>query len=370
MSETAQNQQNSLPTPLFGHRDILEKLYAGFQQNKLHHGWILSGDEGIGKSRLARQIAAWILSVRPDSDNALFGSEDILPDHPSELALDGEEARLVFANAHPDLLLIQPEEEEKNKSGLIKAEQIRKLPAFFAHHSARSKWRVAIIDNLDVVNRAGMNAMLKTLEEPPNNCLLLLISSRPGQVLPTIKSRCITANLSPLSRADTIGVLRTIWPDADMSMLEILAGVSKGAPGRALQLAEAGVLDLFETSCRILSDARAKPADIIKIAEKWAAGGVRGRPARQAASYLFAEILSLASLYSLSASTALQNSFASIPFIEEAARTLASHHSAERLAVLHGEFTKSYQQNEQLYLDFAPVMTKFFFDLHSQSAKR
>ena len=97
---------------------------------------------------------------------------------------------------------------------------------------------------------------------------------------------------------------------------------------------------------------------------------VRGRPARQAASYLFAEMLSLASLYSLSASTALQNSFASIPFIEEAARTLASHHSAERLAVLHGEFTKSYQLNEQLYLDFAPVMTKFFFDLHSQSAKR
>ncbi len=215
-----------------------------------------------------------------------------------------------------------------------------------------------------------MNAMLKTLEEPPNNCLLLLISSRPGQVLPTIKSRCITANLSPLSRADTIGVLRTIWPDADMSMLEILGGVSKGAPGRALQLAEAGVLDLFEASCRILSDAKAKPADIIKIAEKWAAGGVRGRPAHQAASYLFGEILSLASLYSLSASTALQNSFASIPFIEEAARTLARHHSAERLAVLYGEFTKSYQLNEQLYLDFAPVMTKFFFDLHSQSAKR
>ena len=87
---------------------------------------------------------------------------------------------------------------------------------------------------------------------------------------------------------------------------------------------------------------------------------MRGRPARQAASYLFPEILSLASLYSLSASTALQNSFASIPFIEEAARTLASHYSAERLAVLHGEFTKSYQLNEQLYLDFAPVMTKFF----------
>ena len=370
MSEKAQNQQNSLPTPLFGHRDILEKLYAGFQKNKLHHGWILSGDEGIGKSRLARQIAAWILSVRPDSDNTLFGREDILSCHPSETALDGEEAHLVFSNAHPDLLFIQPEEEEKNKSGLIKAEQIRKLPAFFAHHSARSKWRVAIIDNLDVVNRAGMNAMLKTLEEPPNNCLLLLISSRPAQVLPTIKSRCITANLSPLSRADTIGVLRTIWPDSDMSMLEILAGVSKGSPGRALQLAEAGVLDLFESSCLILSDARAKPADIIKIAEKWAAGGVRGQPVRQAASYLFAEILSLASLYRLSTSTASQNSFASIPFIEDAARTLASYHSAEGLAVLHREFTKSYQLNEQLYLDFAPVMTKFFFDLHSQSAKR
>ena len=370
MPASAETHVSDAPLPLFGHTDILDRMHIGLQKNRLHHGWIFGGDEGIGKFRLAQQIAAWILSVTNDSSARLFEGEAPASLHPSAVPVDGKEARLVFGNAHPDLLVIQPEEDEKNKSGLIKTEQIRKLSAFFAHHSARSKWRVAIIDNLDVVNRAGMNAMLKTLEEPPNNCLLLLISSRLGQVLPTIKSRCITANLSPLSRADTIGVLRTIWPDADTPMLEILAGVSKGAPGRALQLAEAGVLDLFEASCRILTDARANPADIIKIAEKWAAGGVRGRPARQAASYLFAEMLSLASLYSLSASTALKNSFASIHFIEEAARTLASHHNAERLAVLHGEFTKSYQLNEQLYLDFAPVMTKFFFDLHSQSAKR
>ena len=373
MSADAEIQTVNTPSPLFGHRDILDRMFNSYQQNRLHHGWLLAGDEGIGKFRLAQQIAAWILSIKDTSAQPLFEVGDA-PPHPLHIEVESEEARLVFGNAHPDLLLLQPEQDEKNKSGLIKAEQLRKLPAFFAHHAARSKWRVAIIDSLDVVNRAGMNAMLKTLEEPPANCLLLLLSSRPGQILPTIRSRCITAHLSPLSAVDTSGVLATIWPDADKEALDLLAALSKGAPGRAVQLADANVLDMFEASCSLLSDERAKPADLIALAEKWAVGGARGRPLRQAASYFFPELLLLASLYQMGSNAIEQNSMAQIGFIERAARFLAIRHSPEQLADLHREFGKSYQMNERLYLDFAPIMTKFFFDLkrdlHSQSANR
>ena len=373
MSADAEIQTYNTPSPLFGHREILDRMFNSYQQNRLHHGWLLAGDEGIGKFRLAQQIAAWILSIKDTAFQPLFKDGDT-PPHPLLIKVESEEARLVFGNAHPDLLLLQPEQDDKNKSGLIKAEQLRKLPAFFAHHAARSKWRIAIIDSLDVVNRAGMNAMLKTLEEPPANCLLLLLSSRPGQILPTIRSRCITANLSPLSGVDTSGVLATILPDADKESLDLLAALSKGAPGRAMQLVDANVLDMFEASCSLLSDERAKPADLIALAEKWSAGGARGRPLRQSASYLFSELLLLASLYQMGSNAIEQNSLAHIGFIERAARLLAGRHSPEQLADLHREFGKSYQMNERLYLDFAPIMTKFFFDLkrdlHSQSANR
>ena len=370
MPASAEIHVSDAPLPLFGHADILDRMHAGLQQNRLHHGWILAGDEGIGKFRLAQQIAAWILSVSDDSSAGLFDGEAPASLNPSAVPVDGEEARLVFGNAHPDLLIIQPEEDEKNKSGLIKTEQIRKLPAFFAHHSARSKWRVAIIDNLDVVNRAGMNAMLKTLEEPPSNCLLLLISSQVGGILPTIRSRCITANLSPLSAMETGAVLSKLWPDAGTDQLEILAALGKGSPGRALQLAEAGVLGLFQASCSLLLDAKSKPADLLNLAEKWAGGGVRNRPVRRAASYLFPELLLLASLYRIGGAAADQNPLARIDFIEQTARALASRLSADQLACQYQEFIRAYQMNERLYLDFAPIMVKFFFDLHSQSGNR
>lgn len=370
MPASAETHVSDAPLPLFGHTDILDRMHVGLQQNRLHHGWILGGDEGIGKFRLAQQIAAWILSVADDNSAGLFEGEAPASLHPSAVPVDGEEARLVFGNAHPDLLVIQPEEDEKNKSGLIKTEQIRKLSAFFAHHSARSKWRVAIVDNLDVVNRAGMNAMLKTLEEPPSNCLLLLISSQIGGILPTIRSRCITANLAPLSATETSAVLHRLWPDADPDQLEILAALSKGSPGRALQLAEAAILDLFQASCTMLLDVKTKPADLIHLAEKWAGGGARNRPVRRAASYLFPELLLLASLYRVGGASADQNPLAPIDFIDQTARALASRLSAEQLACQYQDFIRAYQMNERLYLDFAPVMTKFFFDLHSQSGNR
>ena len=90
--------------------------------------------------------------------------------------------------------------------------------------------------------------------------------------------------------------------------------------------------------------------------------------------YLFPELLLLASLYQMGSNAIEQNSMAQIGFIERAARFLAIRHSPEQLADLYREFGKSYQMNERLYLDFAPIMTKFFFDLkrdlHSQSANR
>ena len=108
-----------------------------------------------------------------------------------------------------------------------------------AHKSARGRFRVTVIDSMDEVNRNGANAMLKLLEEPTENSVILLISSRPGQLPPTIRSRCRVVRLSPLDSPSCRDVLSKKWPDADSKQVDLLSAF-QGAPGRAVSLAESG----------------------------------------------------------------------------------------------------------------------------------
>lgn len=358
-------------TRLIGHDQVMDRMYDSLIEGRLHHGWIFSGEEGIGKFRLAQQIAGWLLS-QPPIHKGLFTAADASPPirHPRDIPLDHPEARLVFAGAHPDMLVIQPRLDEKNRSGQIKTEQIRSLAHFFSHSAARGGWRVAIIDSLDVVNRNGLNAMLKTLEEPPELSLIILLSSRPGQLLPTIRSRTITMLLPALTMEQTRSVLTQIWEEEDSADIEPLSQISGGSPGRACQLAEAEALPLFEASCILLSDRKTPAVRFVELAEKWGSGGIRHAKIRAAGQYLFEGLLSLASLYAIEAGQLANQAFASVDFIAKAARHLATLHEANHLALLHQNFTESYQQNEALYLDFVPVLAKFFSDLHSQTARK
>ena len=133
---------------------------------------------------MARLAAAWLLSQKV-ANTGLSGDQIngfyVSPDDPG--------AKLVLNGAHPDYLLVAPVFDD-NKSGQIKINQIRTLLPFMAHKPAYGGFRVAIIDSMDEVNRNGANAMLKLLEEPPENTVIFLISSRPGQMPPTIRSRC------------------------------------------------------------------------------------------------------------------------------------------------------------------------------------
>ena len=87
--------------------------------------------------------------------------------------------------------------------------------------------------------------MLKMLEEPPDNAMIILLTNRLSAVLPTIKSRCSIARLSPLDHEDTLSVLGQIWPEGDKGQLDILAS-REGAPGQAHALQLSGAVELFE----------------------------------------------------------------------------------------------------------------------------
>lgn len=347
--------------PLLGHKACQQRLKQAFDDGRPHHGLILSGVQGIGKRRLACQIAAWVQS-RPETPS-LFGEltvPEIWETDPSH-----EEARLVFNNAHPDVKIISSEDDEATKSGQIKVDTIRTLGRFLGQTPARGGWRIAIIDTIDAVNRNGANAMLKMLEEPPDNAMIILLTNRLSAVLPTIKSRCSIARLSPLDHEDTLSVLGQIWPEGDRGQLDILASLCEGAPGQAHALQLSGAVELFEQSCLAIASSEFQPDEIRKLADSWGAGGKVALQRRNSALYLFEKLLH-ASAISATGMASQKHPLFEVDSARLAISALTSRHSANRLARLHADCIDKISASQRLYLDLAPIMFHFFQEMHSQ----
>ena len=208
--------------PLIGHASAERIFLDAFACGKLHHGWLIEGPSGIGKAQLARRIAAFMLGAKGRSGAQM----DAGPGDPVVQKLQ--------ADAHPDLrwLARRPDEKGKIKQD-IPVDDVRALNHFFSLKSAMGGWRVGVIDSLDELNRNGANAMLKTLEEPPERCLLLLISHGTRSILPTIRSRCRTLRLQPLGDEETLTVLKQAGAEDPRAA----AKLARGRPGLGLALA-------------------------------------------------------------------------------------------------------------------------------------
>jgi DNA polymerase-3 subunit delta' len=124
-------------------------------------------------------------------------------------------------------------------------DEARRLPEFFSKSPSIAAWRVAIIDAADDLNPSAANAVLKTLEEPPDRGVVLMVSHAPGALLPTLRSRCRRLNFPPWPDAKVAAFAESVagLPPADA---ERLAALSCGAPGRAVRLEAAGALALDE----------------------------------------------------------------------------------------------------------------------------
>ena len=345
---------NQKITSLVGHEHVLQMIAAAKGEGRLHHSWIFTGPVGIGKYRLAQHIACWLFSTSKNEDLPI-SSHDFI-NHP--------QSRFVLSGAHPDLLIIQPSHDEKNKSGQIKTEQIRKLTQFFSHSATAGGWRIAIVDSLDDVNQNGQNAMLKTLEEPPSMSLIMLLSSRGAKILPTIRSRTNIALLSPLKSSESKAVLEQIFPDIDTKNREILSDLTKGAPGMAVQLSAAGVIPLFQAFCHLLVEPKTASADFAELAEKWDEAGRKSSVLHQATYYLFDDLLCAACLYAISSKLP---QMPSARYVVEAVQYLATHFEVQYLATMHQQFTTNMEQSVKLYLGLASILRSFFLQFHSQN---
>jgi len=230
---------------VIGHAIAKHEFLSAVSSGKLHHGWLLRGSRGVGKARLALQFAMHLLG---NGDGQLSATAE------------SPVGRLVVAGSHPDLRVIRrPTDDKGKRKSEIPVDSVRELSEFFAMRPAMGGWRVAIIDAVDEMNRHGENAILKTLEEPPNRAVLFLISHGEQLLLPTVRSRCRVLRCGALSEHETMSALAQAGVTG--ARADEVARIAPGRPGRALELenADAGaVADAISNAVRNLagSDAR------------------------------------------------------------------------------------------------------------------
>ena len=154
---------------------MLDALRAG----RMHHAWLITGPEGVGKATLAYRFARRLLAGQPAEESLRLDQA-----HPV--------FRRVAAASHADLLTVERvyDDRRKRMKTQFAVDDIRRINGFMSLTPAEGGWRVAIIDGAEELNQASANALLKVLEEPPPGAILLLVCSAVGRLLPTIRSRC------------------------------------------------------------------------------------------------------------------------------------------------------------------------------------
>lgn len=171
---------------LYGQDEPEMALLNAYKSGRMHHGWILSGQAGIGKATLAYRFARFVLT-HGDS-----GSVQVQAAQSLEMPETSKVARLIAAQSHPDVFVLRRNWNEKTKKlrTEIQVDDTRNLVHMFQSTASAGGWRVAIIDAAEDLNTNSANALLKMLEEPPPRCIFLIISHEAGRLLPTIRSRC------------------------------------------------------------------------------------------------------------------------------------------------------------------------------------
>jgi DNA polymerase-3 subunit delta' len=234
-------------TTLVGHKEADQTLLQAYQSGRLPHAWLISGPRGIGKATLAYRFARFLLNG--GGEGGLFGG-------PTDLSVPPESSviKRVTAQAHPDLRVVERSINERTGKlrNEIVVDDVRDLSHFLRLTPSDGGWRIAIVDAADEMNRNAANALLKILEEPPDNSVLLVVSHAPGRLLPTIRSRCRKLMLKPLPANETNALLTELLPNLSGEERQALASLADGSPGRAVQLAEAGSLELYRAVADLL----------------------------------------------------------------------------------------------------------------------
>ena len=269
MSARKVEAETSVPHPretsvLSGHREAETTLLNAYKSGRIPHAWLFGGEQGIGKATLAYRMARFVLTHR-DPLSADVQRADTLAVDPG-----GSAARHVASGSHGGLLTLERTLNDKGvMRTVIAVEQTRATISFFGSTAAAEGWRVCIVDTVDELNPNAANALLKILEEPPQQSLFFLISHAPARALPTILSRCRKLMLRPLAREDVVrAVAQAAGIAADDPALLEAAAASEGSVARALTLLGGDWLKLQQRTTALLASLpRVDPRELHALGE-------------------------------------------------------------------------------------------------------
>jgi DNA polymerase-3 subunit delta' len=235
------------------------ELWRGLQerarQHNLPHALLFTGMAGVGKVALARQFAHSLLCEHPDATGLACGH--------------CQACGLLAAGTHPDLAMVEPEEEGK----AIPIDRIREVGTFLGLKAQYGGLQVVVIHPAEAMNRFAANSLLKTLEEPTPETLLILVSDQPSRLLPTIRSRCQQLSF-PRPATD----LAEAWLREQMGEtvdVAVLLALADGAPLAALRLHQEGGLEARQRLAQQWLELATGQGDPLKLAKAWQDWGLR-----------------------------------------------------------------------------------------------
>ncbi len=219
-------------------------------QNRLPHALLLTGNQGLGLMHFAQLISRHLLCLNPNADNQFCGA--------------CQSCQLFEVGNHPDIQIIEPEEAGKQ----LKVAQIRELIEFMSLKSFTSKNKIVTLCPAEAMNRSTANALLKTLEEPPAQSMLILISHHPERLPITIRSRCQRIEFKPAANQGTIEWLEQQNIEIDYSV-DILLNLTGGAPLSIIDMLENNIFAERQHVVADIENIMKDKVNVIELASRW-----------------------------------------------------------------------------------------------------
>ena len=225
-----------------------DTLIGQYNAQRMPHAIMLNGPEHVGKGAFARAAAHLMLCDSPMGGYACGHCKS---------------CKLLAAGSHPDLMMLTPEEPGK----ALKIDQVRKLIDYVGKTSQQGGWKVAVIEPAEAMNVNASNALLKSLEEPTKNTLLILVCHMVSGVPPTIRSRCRLTTFGLPSEAESVSWLQRQLPEGAESPNWLLTQAS-GRPLLAKNLASSDLLDQKREFHEVLDGVAQGALSAVVAAEK------------------------------------------------------------------------------------------------------
>lgn len=273
-----------------GHDRAIDVLLQAIRSERIHHAWIFQGPQGVGKFTLASAFGALLLD--PTTAPNMAG---VIQADPAS-----ETRRLIKAGTHPDLHVVTKELARFSDDARVRGAKLMNIPldvlrsrvlepaalAPSVPRGARAS-KVFIIDEAELIDLNGQNALLKTLEEPAPGTVIILVTSQAERLLPTIRSRCQRVAFSPLSDEQMLG-----WMERESgregSPMGSLAGaqrdaaltIAEGSPGLAMLAVRTGMVEwpgIIEPKLATLDAGKPAPGlgkEMAELVGEWASGCV------------------------------------------------------------------------------------------------